>query len=480
MAILNSGFEDFLVEIEPSDKSKKHAQNAHNPVRQHLENDEDFKEFYSKSFLYGSYKRGTAAGDIKDIDITVITKFDSNNPDHSPKKVLAILKKSLNKYYEDEFNEDDNTEYQRKSILVKSPLPENPEVNMTLDILPAIDPTGLGGVLLIPDKELNGWVQSHPRGHLKYTTKLNNISSQMYVPLVKITKYWWNFQKGKKKIKPKGFWLECLTGENFDNSKTSYAEHFVTLLENIKKKFANFENFTQIPSLTDPGLSGETLKTNMTLEEFKSFMRILEDNWVIGCEALNEVDENKSSILWKKLFGDKFPVSDKSDQKKLDTLTENDIFYPNFERDHGGLELGNFMHKQELLWPENITGIAILRGYVVKGKDKKEFTSNGSTLFSNNSLKFIVKTEKIIGPYQIYWQVVNTGMDASRDTAYLRGGFEKSLDINELEKTEKTLYTGKHWIECFVVQNNVVTARSGRFYVNIYNPKTYPYWKKRR
>ena len=36
---------------------------------------------------------------------------------------------------------------------------------------------------------------------------------------------------------------------------------------------------------------------------------------------------------------------------------------------------------------------------------------------------------------------------------------------------EKSLYTGKHWIECFIVKDGICVARSGRFYVNIYNPE---------
>lgn len=55
-----------------------------------------------------------------------------------------------------------------------------------------------------------------------------------------------------------------------------------------------------------------------------------------------------------------------------------------------------------------------------------------------------------------------------------RGAFydcNKSGTVRE----EKTKYTGTHWVECFVVKENVCVARSGEFVVNIVQPVwTYP------
>jgi tRNA nucleotidyltransferase (CCA-adding enzyme) len=144
MAKLNDQFAEFLSNIEPDEDAIKYAQKAHQPVRKHLEEDDDFGEFFEDSFLYGSYARHTAIGEIKDIDIVVLTNFDPNNEDYSPTKVLKKLKTALNKFYKDA----DNTEYQRKSVKVKDPLPNYPNVYMTLDIIPAIAIDGVDNPLL--------------------------------------------------------------------------------------------------------------------------------------------------------------------------------------------------------------------------------------------------------------------------------------------------------------------------------------------
>ena len=158
-------FDTFLQNIEPAKEMKKHAQDAHKPVREHLKDDEEFGQYFESSFLYGSYARHTAVGNIKDVDIVVLTNFDPDNPDHTPKKALSKLKAALTRHYEDA----KNTTYNRKSIQVLDPLPDELDVEMTLDVIPAIAIGDEHGPLLVPDREDGEWVFSHPRAHLSHT-----------------------------------------------------------------------------------------------------------------------------------------------------------------------------------------------------------------------------------------------------------------------------------------------------------------------
>jgi hypothetical protein len=67
----------------------------------------------------------------------------------------------------------------------------------------------------------------------------------------------------------------------------------------------------------------------------------------------------------------------------------------------------------------------------------------------------------------VYWQVVNTGADAEA-AHQLRGGFDAGvIERGKIERKENTLYTGSHTIECFIVKNKHLVARSGAFIVNI-------------
>ena len=122
MTTSESYFRQFVKNISPDDKSSENAKNAHNNLRNHLE----WKTEYKDSFLYGSYKRFTAIHNIDDVDICMLLDIDINSDDWKPKKVLRKLKKDISNYYKIvEWYDDTNTDYNRRSILVKNYIPPN-------------------------------------------------------------------------------------------------------------------------------------------------------------------------------------------------------------------------------------------------------------------------------------------------------------------------------------------------------------------
>jgi hypothetical protein len=76
----------------------------------------------------------------------------------------------------------------------------------------------------------------------------------------------------------------------------------------------------------------------------------------------------------------------------------------------------------------------------------------------------------IEAPYTVYWQVVNTGAEAEAQGAKgLRGQIfaSKTAGIGGRIQKESTLYSGMHWIQCFVVKGDRCVALSREFVVNI-------------
>lgn len=314
MAKLESKFDQFLSEIDPSKKAVNYAVKAHEPLREKLSEDEKFSDRFVDSFLYGSYKRHTAVGEIKDVDIVIITNYSETD---KPNDVLKDLKSALARCYDD----PENPEYQRRSIRINDPLPGD-DTEMTLDVIPAILVTDKDSPLKVPDREVGRWVDTHPKGHIAHSTSLNkkSYSDKRFVPLVKLVKWWWKYQcsekqKNVERPKPKGFWLECLTSENFDKSQDSYAEHFVVLLQNVYEKYKDFED---VPELDDPGLEGKKIVTGMSKSEFSKFMTILKESLDLSKKALSLDDEADSSEQWQKVFGRKFPLIRKSSSSSLE------------------------------------------------------------------------------------------------------------------------------------------------------------------
>jgi len=124
-------------------------------------------------------------------------------------------------------------------------------------------------------------------------------------------------------------------------------------------------------------------------------------------------------------------------------------------------------HRQELIWTFHPQYSAEISGRVREKDNWHQFQSNCAPLPKGCNLSFLTKTNAP-EPYEVYWQVVNTGEEASK-VNQLRGKIfpAKVAGKGGLIQDEGTQYTGTHWIECFIVKNGVCVARSGEYIVNI-------------
>lgn len=125
-------------------------------------------------------------------------------------------------------------------------------------------------------------------------------------------------------------------------------------------------------------------------------------------------------------------------------------------------------HRKPLVWRELARGTVQITGMTITRHGFQPYSvgSDDQPLPKQASLVFHAHTS-VAYPYQVYWQVVNTGQDAIRRRG-LRGGFEEGVvQGGRLEKRESTLYSGTHSMECLIVKDGYCVARSGPFIVNI-------------
>ena len=125
-------------------------------------------------------------------------------------------------------------------------------------------------------------------------------------------------------------------------------------------------------------------------------------------------------------------------------------------------------YRQSPVWPERPGGAVRIDRVIsqLKGHRPKRFSSGSTALAKNASLTFQARTT-VRRPFRVYWQVTNTGRQAL-DVGAGRGGFQQGeVRRGALTHTESTLYTGSHGIECFIVKDSALVARSGVFVVNI-------------
>lgn len=125
-------------------------------------------------------------------------------------------------------------------------------------------------------------------------------------------------------------------------------------------------------------------------------------------------------------------------------------------------------HKQAPPWRfDPAARVSIARAVLSRnGFRPTDIRSNGPALPKKAGLRFEAGTD-VPEPFNVYWQVVNTGAEAER-AGGLRGGFDQGvIERGTITRSESTEYTGTHTIECFIVKNGLLVARSGPFFVNI-------------
>ena len=122
-------------------------------------------------------------------------------------------------------------------------------------------------------------------------------------------------------------------------------------------------------------------------------------------------------------------------------------------------------HREAPAWQPDLRYAAEIRGSAHRaGFRTIALEGRGVSLPPDWVLDFEVATNAP-SPYTVYWQIVNTGPVAARIPGGLRGSI--LLDGGAGTRRETTLYTGRHWIEAFIVQGDRCVARSREFFVNV-------------
>lgn len=215
----------------------------------------------------------------------------------------------------------------------------------------------------------------------------------------------------------------------------------------------------QVARITNPACDIDLLTDRWpgNLETQQGFIGELRD-FIADLHALSNSDLEEQQEILTKLFGET-PA-----KQAVLAFTESRMDAAN---------AATFLapapaHCQPAPWPTVQGGTVTIEGtYLDKLRRPMLLKYTKHILPKGKSLEFRATTT-VAPPYTVFWQVVNTGADAIAAKG-LRGGFEQADKPSQggLFKKESTLYVGEHWIECFIVKNGYLMARSGRYAVII-------------
>jgi len=314
MYVLTTYFGELLRNIEPPQNRLEAAKELPDKVRDYLKSADGFPASPPYSTLAGSYRRHTAIGDIKDVDI--IVKADVGL-DESPVSTIRNLKNTVDNLPK-ALGLKGYTEIKQSRRSVHVYFEDD---DFHLDIVPAIIPKEIDQKLYIPDKSWGKWIPSNPIGYCRYLSELNEKYGEKVVPLIKLVKYFRDYQM--KIMKPKSYWLEALVVYHVTNGsidmEQSLAEVFRDLMSAIYAKFAPLlgREDGAIPRIPDPML-GDDISWNWERTHFETFMRRVKEALNAATRALQTDNQEEAIKSWQTVFGeDKFPKDVKQPARNL-------------------------------------------------------------------------------------------------------------------------------------------------------------------
>jgi hypothetical protein len=452
MINLNSIIQEFITqEIEP-DYERERIELEHTRVREILLR--LLGDDISNHFLMGSYIRHILIkrlrdGDKYDVDIMIVfnkTKYGTKNLEELQYLTLnACLK------VKDEINGIEETEFIIEVRPQKASIGFIYADNFRIDIVPAIEIEN-GESYKIYDTRSGSPQVTNPEKHNRSLTDANK-ESQKLVPLIKLIKRWKDEKCGSVF---KSFHLAMIAVELFEDQQLN------TYLEGLRNFFKYaYDKTLESESVTDPANAENDISSYLDEEDIRTQAAALLNQAYLNCQ----------------LAIDKLPDSPEESINHLGKVFDYFTDYNSSEKSL--FVLGDTSHQQVPRMEMNLihnNRLKITAEQFVGTQPNKAYWLSQGTLISNKgvitSQNHYIKYKAHVNlepPYQLYWQIVNTGEQATAENGLRGVEIETSNSSGEANtRWEPAKYTGKHFIECFVIKNGVCVARK-KFFINILN-----------
>ncbi len=283
--------------------------------------------------------------------------------------------------------------------------------HINFELVPALDEGWLGNDYQIPSRNngMDEWISTDPNSFNDELTEVNQDNKDLIKPLIRLMKYW--------------------------NAKNNYVFASYFLEQNIVE--------TDYFWFSDKALKDyfykyvETIEIDELIAQWKKDkINKLKERVANAQEKEEQEEKQEAENIIRKIFKDEIVI-----------FNENAMALSHAEQP-----------KWQMRNLHNVSIRALINGNVFNSND---LVDKGCGLIFNAQ----TNTSK---PFNVYWQVVNTGKEALKAKC-LRGEIfaAESAGVGGLIRKESTEYTGSHWVKCFIVKDNQCVAKSDNFIVRI-------------
>ena len=377
----------------------------------------------SHSLQVGSYGRGTAINGISDLDMIFELPWSvhSRIDDHEGNGQSALIQEVKNHI---------KSTYSRTDIRGDGQVVVIAFEGYFVEVVPAF--TNSDGTYSYPDTHDGGsWKITKPREEIVAISELDKTSNGHLKDLCRMVRAW----KNKTGTAMGGLLIDTLC-YNFFKSHPDYSDRGYMYYDWLARDF--FEYLSQTDNDQQFWLA---FGSNQKVHKKGNFVRRAKKAYEKCKEAIEKQDNQSVNNTWKEVFGRPFPASEKVAEAVERSFRDTEEFIDDrFEID--------------IRYSLNIDCRVSQSGF--KTRLLSWFLSNRRRLKFHKGLEFFVRKCDVPAPYSVRWKVRNVGPMAE-EKDQIRG--QILADGGRKTKRERTNFNGPHYVECYIVKDEVCMAR---------------------
>lgn len=306
---------------------------------------------------------------------------------------------------------------------------------------------------VIVNRAANKFEDTNPIGFTQWIQDKDALTNGNLRKVIRLLKY---LRDHQAVFKLKSVLLTTLVGNVVEQWRAADPDYYKDVPTTLLNVLQDLDQWSQVrwtkPPITDPSCPSTTFDHRWTDTQYATFRSRIHD-LASKIRAAYEADTVAGSIdKWTDIFGPSFPNS--VTQASASTASAGrqtvrsrapreqfiDEMFPIDEQYSIHLTC-------EVSPPRNLNRAA----------RRRALRARGGRVPKQRDLTFRLVSTNTPGPYTVYWKVRNHGLEAQLK-GQLRG--EITRDDGAHLKRESTLYTGHHYVECYVVKDGVCVARA--------------------
>jgi hypothetical protein len=279
-----------------------------------------------------------------------------------------------------------------------------------------------------PDSNKGGkWKITNPKPEIDAIEILNTLTNGTLIRLCQMIRAW----KNKVGLKMGGLLIDTLCYNFLKQEFETYKNINFDKYDQLVRAFFGFLTKTNEEQKFwfSPGSNQKVYKKKNFIPKAKRALRIIVEN------EENETDSQWYK-KWRKIFGRTFPCP----QPILESSQ-------------------NYTSKEEFItdfFTIDITNDVKIDCLVTQNGFREALLSKIPFLKVNKKLLFYIDKIDVQPPYEVKWKVKNQGKLA-KERNHLRGQILD--DSGKHERQESSNFAGAHYVECFIIKDNVCIAR---------------------